>query len=380
VRSLTSFPRKIILRKLLPLVIPSAKRHLAPCFRLNSPSVFVYTRACHAPLQFEPNSFIRPMPMLSQFYSSLDPKALLAQPGVLAVVAFDSECAPASTPGIIPVGLTSLSGQPLEVIGYGDEPARRGRDNDCDWRVIGDVMCVATWISAEACADIESATDAAYRRLFSVIDAAGFNHPFRIWNFMPHINRGSGDEEEYKKFCVGRQHAFASRQLDQQQFPAASALGHQGEGAVIYMLAHNQPSLHIENKRQQPAYEYPRQYGPCSPSFARATLLPLQNRDHLFISGTASILGHDTKAAGDLQQQLAITLENIQHLIEHSGIQQKTLGIIRVYLRHAEDYSAARQFLLGHFPAEKINFIHADICRDNLLVEIEAACSAELRL
>src|SRR5690554_5146424 len=256
--------------------------------------------------------------MLSQSYfpctSVIDPQTLLAQPGVLALVHFDEQCAASPTPGVIPIGLTSLSAQPWELIRYGNQVATRGAEQDCQWSRIDDVLCVATWISPADCAHIEQATDQAYHRLFRVMHSFGFHHPFRIWNFIPHINSGVGDNEEYKKFCVGRQRAFDRLQLEHRQYPAASALGHHSEGAVIYLLAHRQPGQHHENARQEPAYRYPRQYGPCSPSFARATSLTLGGHRQLFISGTASILGHDTKAAGNLQQQLEITLDNIRHL------------------------------------------------------------------
>lgn len=315
--------------------------------------------------------------MLSQTYlpsaAPIDEQAILNQPGVLALVRFDGPCEASSTAGIIPIGLQSLSGQPFELLRYGNEVATRGIAQDCHWSRIGDVLCAATWISPVACADIENATEDAYHRLFSVVATAGFAHPFRIWNFMPQINSGQGDQEMYKKFCVGRQRAFDRLQLKPHQYPAASALGHHRDGAVIYLLAHRQSGQHHENARQEPAYRYPRQYGPSSPSFARATSLTFHNRRQLFVSGTASILGHDTKAAGNLEQQLTITLENIRHLVSHTGFADEALHAIRVYLRNAEDYPAARAFLGTQFPADVVNFLHADICRDNLLVEIEAA-------
>lgn len=320
--------------------------------------------------------------MLSQSYSHVDPHSLLNEPGVLAVVSFNGRCEPGATPGVIPTGITSLSGHTCEIIRYGNQRAERGLAHDCHWSRIDDVLCVATWLSPAACADIEGATCEAYQRLFIVMQQAGFAHPFRIWNFIPRINEGEGDAEEYKKFCVGRQRAFDQLQLVHRQYPAASALGHHGEGAVIYLLAHAQPGQHHENSRQDPAYRYPRQYGPCSPSFARATSVslntrwPAKPRDHLFISGTASILGHDTRAVGDLSQQVSIILENIQHLVSSVNTQMAPLEALRVYLRRAEDYSAARGYLEQMFSPEVFTFLHADICRANLLVEIEAASRA----
>ncbi len=311
--------------------------------------------------------------MLSHTYPRIDSQVQLAEPGVLAVVSFDGQCLAPATPGVIPVGLRSLSGQPWEVIRCEGGPAERGIEDGIHWSRIGDVLCLAAWITPEGCADIESASCDAYRRLFALCQRQGHPYPFRIWNHIPDINRGEGDLEQYKKFCIGRQRAFDSLHLAQRQYPAASALGHHSRGAVIYLLAHRQPGQHHENARQQPAYQYPRQYGPCSPSFARATSLDLDTSRQVFVSGTASILGHDTKAVGDLQEQLSITLENIHHLVDSIRPASTRLQALRIYLRHAGDYPAARQLLLGHFPPEAMNFLHADICRDKLLVEIEAA-------
>lgn len=315
--------------------------------------------------------------MLFQRYTCEPPEALVDKPGVLAVVAFDRDGAP-DEPGIIPIGPACLSGQKAEVIEYGDRPAHRGARDGCHWSSVDDVLCVATWLSATDFSPIEHATRDAYLRLLRLSEVLGFPHPFRVWNFIPQINRGSGDEEVYKKFCVGRQSAFDEIHIAQQQFPAASALGHHRQGAAIYLLAHKRPGHHHENSRQQPAYRYPRQYGPSSPSFARATSLALKRRPHLFISGTASILGHETRAAGDLQQQITVTLDNLNYLRDKfaSSINSEAepFTALRVYLRRAEDYQAANNQLQQTFPGARLNFLHADICRGNLLVEIEAAC------
>lgn len=319
------------------------------------------------------------MSKLTQDYLAHEPpdslSQLLQQPGVLALVGFVEDCQAPDLPGYIPTGMPSLSGLPIEVIRYGDQVAERGQVDGCHWSRIDDVLCVASWISPEDCKDIAAATEKTYGNLFRLIQSMGFPYPFRIWNFIPNINTGEGDSEEYKKFCVGRQKAFHCYHVAPQEYPAASALGHHTQGAVIYLLAGRDSGIHHENPRQQPAYEYPRQYGPSSPSFARATSLNLQSRFQIFISGTASIIGHDTQAVGDLQNQLSITLDNIQQLVDHINPADHQLSTLRVYLRHPADYPAARDFLAKRFPLESVNFLHADICREQLLVEIEGVAS-----
>lgn len=317
--------------------------------------------------------------MLRQYYANTSAKNLLSKPGVLAVISFDEPCHPSIDSGTIPIGIRSLSGLPLEVIEYSDQVAQRGVNDGCHWSSIGDVMCVATWMTPEECRDIKTATENGYNRLLQWVHRAGFPHPFRIWNFIPNINQGDGDCEEYKQFCVGRQHAFDRSALSNKRYPAASALGHHSTGGVIYMLASRVAGQHHENPKQQPAYEYPRKYGPCSPSFARATSIELQSTQQIMVSGTASILGHDTQAAGDLEQQLAITLENIRCLQRNINANASDLSAVRVYLRHVHDFPAAEAFLTRILPKESMNFVHADICRKNLLVEIEAVASEAIR-
>jgi len=328
------------------------------------------------------------MSTLTQDYLSVDSlnqlPELLKQPGVLALVGFVEDCSEPGSPGYIPVGMPSLSGKPLEVIRYGHQPAERGVTDACHWSLIDDVLCAACWISPKDCEDIATATEKTYGRLFRLIQSMGFPYPFRIWNFIPNINQGDGDGEEYKKFCVGRHKAFHSWHVAPHEYPAASALGHHGQGAVIYLLAGRYSGVHHENPRQQPAYQYPRQYGPSSPSFARATCLNLNSQSQVFISGTASIIGHDTHAAGNLRNQLSITLDNIQQLVAHIDQSHHSLSAIRVYLRHPHDYPDAQAFMSDahasmanrqQFSLDRVNFLHADICRDPLLVEIEALAS-----
>lgn len=310
----------------------------------------------------------------TQYYTNDDARELLAQPGVLAVISFESRCEKPTELGCIPIGLTSLSQKTEEVISLADGLAERGEADGCHWNIIDDIACVATWVPEDECGDIENAACAAYMRLFGVLRDKGFHHVFRIWNFIPNINSGDGDCEEYKKFCVGRQRAFASMSLAPDAYPAASALGHHSGGAVIYALASRATqAVHHENPRQQSAYHYPREYGPISPSFARATRQRLSEREHIFVSGTASIIGHATCAPQSLREQLSITVENIALLLADIHDEHEPLRAIRVYLRHAADYAEALEHLTSVYPEQHMNFLLADICRANLLVEIEVA-------
>ncbi len=311
--------------------------------------------------------------MFQQYFTQALPENILQQKGVLSVVSFEPRCQASSRIGVIPVGFDSLSEQPFEVLCYGDSVAQRGVLNDCHWSVIDDVICVSTWLNADDCKALNVASFQAYQKLFSVLSEKGFEYLVRAWNFMPNINSGDGDCEQYKLFCAGRERAFHERKLSAQQYPAASALGHHSEGAVIYLLASKKAVCHHENARQQAAYNYPREYGPSSPSFARATSINIEGDQAIFVSGTASIVGHKTQHIGNLHAQINTTIDNIKALTQDIDTDYAPLKAVRVYLRHRSDYVLARQQLSEIFDFSQTNFLLADICRENLLVEIEAA-------
>jgi chorismate lyase/3-hydroxybenzoate synthase len=133
------------------------------------------------------------------------------------------------------------------------------------------------------------------------------------------------------------------------------------------------PGIHVENPNQQSAYAYPRIYGPKSPSFARATACP--DLGLTFISGTASITGHATRHHDDVVAQLGLTLDNIETLVAHIGAkEQLSLGrpLLKVYIRQPEDYPLIRQQLEARLPLAECIYLQADICRADLLLEIEA--------
>ncbi|MDH6128161.1 FkbO/Hyg5 family chorismatase [Kitasatospora sp. GP82] len=226
----------------------------------------------------------------------------------------------------------------------------------------------------------------AYESAFRLIDELGYPHIFRMWNFVGAINGNNAEGVEiYRDFVAGRAEAFASYGDGTGRMPAATGIGMHGTGIGFAFLACRSGAVrHIENHRQTPAYHYPQEYGPKPPSFARATrLLPgsAEDRGTLFVSGTASILGHETVHAGDVDQQCKVTLENIAELIGSAnlsrsgldhGYELTDLDSLKVYVRHPEHLPIVRAKCAEAFSARAgIAYLHADVCRSDLLVEIE---------
>jgi chorismate lyase/3-hydroxybenzoate synthase len=205
-----------------------------------------------------------------------------------------------------------------------------------------------------------------YARSIEQTRAAGYPYFVRMWNYLGGINEHDGGRERYQLFCAGRHDAFVAAGYHHDvDLPAASAVGMRGRGLVTYFLAAREPGVQVENPRQVAAYRYPAQYGPKSPSFSRATIW----NDRVFVSGTSSVLGHATVHQGDVMAQLDETLLNIETVLAQTGRTLDNVISAKTYIRDAADYDLIASRLNGVLPSNL--YLQADICRTDLLLEIE---------
>jgi len=228
---------------------------------------------------------------------------------------------------------------------------------------------------------LQRATEIAYQEIFDVLNATEHRHLIRIWNYLPAINAHAGGEERYRHFNSARQMAFRnSGRATAGTVPAACALGSPaGSPLSIYFLAARRPAKMIENPRQTSAYHYPRKFGRHSPIFSRACVWGESDCGRLFVSGTASIVGHETIHRGDVVAQTRETMVNIAALLEEAnrivGWSDYSLNDLKlkVYVRKPSDLPAIEATLSELLnPAASILYLQADVCREDLLVEIEA--------
>jgi chorismate lyase/3-hydroxybenzoate synthase len=228
---------------------------------------------------------------------------------------------------------------------------------------------------------LQRATEIAYQEIFGVLRETEHRHLIRIWNYLPEINRRADGDERYRLFNSARQLAFRnSGQATVGSVPAASALGSPaGSPISIYFLAARQPPTMVENPRQMSAYYYPPKFGRHSPVFSRACVLHESTGTNLFVSGTASIVGYETIHQGDVGAQTRETMANISALLDEVnrvvGSARYSLNGLKfkVYVRQPGDLGAIEGALSKSLLASTpILFLQADVCREDLLVEIEA--------
>ncbi|MEW6647141.1 MAG: hypothetical protein AB1450_08075 [Pseudomonadota bacterium] len=226
---------------------------------------------------------------------------------------------------------------------------------------------------------LEQASHDTYQLILGVLAAQGYPVPLRMWNYLPRIVGRDSGGERYQLFCSGRHLAFNTAPGYENQLPAASALGSHGPGMVVYFLAARAAGIQVENPQQVSAFHYPRQYGPRSPSFSRAVIMPWGDRSHFYLSGTASVRGHASLHHDDSPAQLQLTLDNITRLLTHGATLHPAapagldaMQLLKVYVRRRADYPYLRAELERRLGANQaVLYLLADVCRTELLLEIE---------
>jgi chorismate lyase / 3-hydroxybenzoate synthase len=311
----------------------------------------------------------------------LPPASARLDDRTLALIRFDPGAAAPGDPREVGVPLAQLQDAMLAEQWLSDTPVECGWHEGMGYAHNGDVLFGQLRLDESAFAHPDHAAFRAYVRIDQLMGKLGYPCWLRVWNYLADIHRGGpGDGERYRQFCVGRHRAMSLKPGFENNLPAATVIGTHGQGLLIYFLAGRAPGVQVENPRQVSAFHYPRVHGPVSPSFSRATLKHWSDRAQLFVSGTASIVGHESLHMDDAPAQLAELKTNIRSLIGNAvslhfpGAQpeQTTPEGLKLYVRSRALLPALRPLLPQHFPAEApFLILEGDICRRELLVEVE---------
>ena len=231
--------------------------------------------------------------------------------------------------------------------------------------------------------DLVADTKRAYTELLGRVRASAHPKLIRIWNYFADINRGDEDAERYRQFCVGRAQAVDAAFNNPP--PAATAIGSASDdGLHVIALCSAKPAIALENPRQTPAWQYPRQYGSVSPGFSRGAVLNAGTEAPILLaSGTASIVGHASVHVGDVAEQCRESLRNLRALLDegqrHGRVRFDYSGCraLRVYVREPSQLLQIQAvFGQSGIPDANIVYLHGDICRRELAVELEGVFAA----
>ena len=206
---------------------------------------------------------------------------------------------------------------------------------------------------------------------------------YRQWNYIQHITDGKEGSQNYQEFNDARSIFYSSCDWPG-GYPAATGIGTSAGGVMVELCAISGNAItskHIDNPLQIAAHSYSQSVldgkvietltERTTPKFERARLLG----STIYISGTAAIKGEESNSSTYAAEQTAETMEIMDRLVSRENIpvvnEGSSYDILRVYVKRASDIAAVKAFMEEHYPAIDKYYLVADICRPELLVEIE---------
>ncbi|HID75419.1 MAG TPA: dioxygenase [Planctomycetaceae bacterium] len=237
----------------------------------------------------------------------------------------------------------------------------------------------------------------AFRRMAELLatQGIGFEQVIRTWLYLGDIVGMEGSTQRYKELNRARTDFYRDIRFAEGRtapgfrgtvYPASTGIGTDNHDIVMSCIALSaEPDrvqlMPLENPQQTSAFEYSARYSPQSPKFCRAMALTSGPCSTIFVSGTASITDSETRWVGDVERQTHQTLDNIEALISERNFRQygwagwgatlEDLALARVYIKNQDDFAKTRAACESRFGEVPTIYAVADVCRPELLVEIE---------
>lgn len=271
------------------------------------------------------------------------------------------------------------------------------RDSDCRWAYVGGIeprnRTKNTFSQANDC----------FKQMQRQLKQAGFhfNQVVRTWLYERDIvameKNGSNTTRQRYQILNDVRRQFFTEGNDGKPFtfshdlpPASTGIGMSEGTFVMECLALDVPNGAIEiaplkNPEQIDAHAYTQEVLlrgaaaiKAAPLFSRGMSIRKDYR-MMLISGTASIKGQATVWVDDPVGQARTTLENIDLVLQQAQASLKDVQQLRIYIKNSkrkaelnQRIAAIQQVVEATLPNIPKLFLIGDVCRDNLLVEIEA--------
>jgi enamine deaminase RidA (YjgF/YER057c/UK114 family) len=324
--------------------------------------------------------------LLKDFYKSFyPPTGFIGQPPVgVALIAFELMVITPRDNRVV-ISRKETDGLRYTAVNY---PGRR------------EVYAVGITASKNASGTLQQSKEA-FRLMKRVLEKENmdFSHVIRQWNYIENItgkttNKGK-TRQNYQVFNDIRSLYYGEVDF-KRGYPAATGIGMECGGVVLEFIAADVSGdmrvIPIKNPDQVDAHRYSKEVlvgnalqtdrQKSTPKFERAKAIAKKNDYHVYISGTAAIREQKTLYPTDVEQQTRVTIENISRLIAPDNLEKHTLPVpssdfpfshIRVYVKNETDVPAVKKICDKHYGEVPCLYLVSDICRENLLVEIEGA-------
>jgi len=234
-----------------------------------------------------------------------------------------------------------------------------------------------------------------FQKMYEILEIEGmdFSDVVRQWNFIESIlqisQNGAGPKQNYQIFNDVRTDFYNTSNY-KNGYPAATGIGMNSGGVILEFIAVTDSEANliipIKNPQQIDAHQYTEKVLvgansdiKATPKFERAKVLATENGDKIFISGTAAILGENTIKDNSVETQTEITIDNIDALISSQNMNTHGITVdgetvkeyIRVYVKDEKEIPKVKEVCENKWGNIQALYLVSDICRDDLLVEIE---------
>jgi len=219
------------------------------------------------------------------------------------------------------------------------------------------------------CSPVEQSDDV-FAQMEAILQGQGmeFSDVVRTWFYNKDILKW------YDDFNKVRNKFFKERNMFEALLPASTGVGgcHASGAALVSGLwamkakGKEVQVFEVQSPLQKSALDY-------GSSFSRAVEMVTPEQRRLFISGTASIAPDGkTQHPGDVEGQIELTMKVIRTTLESHGFSWTDLTRATAYVKRAEDAGAWQNYLIkNHIHPLPVVVMESDICRDDLLFEIE---------
>jgi len=209
-----------------------------------------------------------------------------------------------------------------------------------------------------------------FEKMESALKLAGmdFSNVLRTWLYTAKIL------EWYNDLNAARDKFFDNRDVFKKLVPASTGIGvlnPSGSAIVADVFAVQPKSKNVKIEKiasplQCPALDY-------KSSFSRAVELKMPRYTSLYISGTASIaMEGETAHVGNLEKQIALSMEVVHAILQSRGMDWGDVSRAAAYFKDIKETPLFYEYCnVNNLPPMPVAIAHADICRDDLLFEVE---------
>lgn len=256
--------------------------------------------------------------------------------------------------------------------------------------------------SDELALSMKKQTLVSFEKLQLLLSNEGFTMDdlVRQWSFIPTILKTideKGQTYQYYQIFNDIRQSYYTKYKQDKEYPAATGIGmHYGNMTIDFVAVQGNSGTQcvgLANPYQINAYDYNQELligaaleenGPKNPPlFERAKYIGNADSGLVFVSGTASIIGEETIGINDIRKQTETTLRNIKELVSGVNISRSVdvvpgsmvYDYLRAYIKNEADFGVVRQLCNDQVANVPVLYVHADVCRDDLLVEIEGEIS-----